>query len=76
MTLIRSAIVRITTLVIYIIAAYAAIQCTQSIDLQVAEFNVTMHNTTFCQEVHISFVNRKKNPISSYFFKLNLHMAE
>eukprot|EP00731_Ephydatia_muelleri_P025324 Em0017g407a len=59
MTLIRSAIVRITTLVIYIIAAYAAIQCTQSIDLQVAEFNVTMHNTTFCQECWETFVGQQ-----------------
>ena len=52
MTLIRSAIVRITTLVIYIVAAYAAIQCTQPSDMQVAQFNVTLsHNRTVCHEV-------------------------
>ena len=55
MTLVRSAIVRITTLVIYIIAAYAAIQCTQSKDLQVPEFNGTTHNRTFCHGCNFFF---------------------
>eukprot|EP00731_Ephydatia_muelleri_P025331 Em0017g414a len=60
MTLIRSAIVRITTLVIYIVAAYAAIQCTQPSDMQVAQFNVTLsHNRTVCHECWETFVGQQ-----------------
>ena len=48
MTLIRSSFVRISTLLIYIIAAFSAIQCTQSKDIQLAALNTFKNNTTYC----------------------------
>ena len=48
MTLIRSSFVRISTLLIYIIAAFSAIECTQSKDIQLAALNTFKNNTTYC----------------------------
>ena len=55
-TLFRSAIVWILALVVYIVAAYAAIQCTQSKDLQSADLAVTVitknnRTSTLCRQV-------------------------
>ena len=43
MTLIRSSFFRISTLIVYLVAAYAAIQCTQNKNIQASELN-----TTYC----------------------------
>eukprot|EP00731_Ephydatia_muelleri_P025277 Em0017g360a len=48
MTLIRSAVVRIATLIVYIFSAYAAVQCTQDNDLQIKEFSVTVRSRIVC----------------------------
>lgn len=54
MTLIRSAVVRIATLIVYIFSAYAAIQCTQDTSLQVPEFSVRIKNNTIPVCIQVS----------------------
>ena len=51
-TLLRSTVIRMLTLIIYIVAAYAAIQCTQSVDLRATDLSVANpQNRTVCRQV-------------------------
>eukprot|EP00731_Ephydatia_muelleri_P025328 Em0017g411a len=63
-TLFRSAVVWILALIIYLVAAYAAIQCTQSKDLQSTDLTVTVitknnRTITYCRKCWETFIGQQ-----------------
>ena len=67
-TLFRSAVVWILALIIYLVAAYAAIQCTQSKDLQSTDLTVTVitknnRTITYCRKV--SYANNSQSCVQN-----------